>query len=283
MIDSTPTATLLKKAIRHPLRAVRRLVENARQSWLSDAKERELLVDFLSNVFDADTQRILDEYERCGIGGWMERRRAELRDFPGPYRLGSTPAIDCETIYFLVRAMKPNVVVETGVCYGVSSAYILQALKDNDRGTLYSIDLGNTPHEPPNDFFVPLNLKSRWHLIIGDCKQALPLLLAQLRQIDLFHHDSLHTYEHMMWEYEIAHAYLGPSGVLSSHDVRTIVNLRKPLQRNPFETFCEQNRLYSVMSHNVGIAIGDRHSQAERGAFARIDESPSRAPTRRTH
>ena len=42
-------------------------------------------------------------------------------------------------------------------------------------------------------------LRDRWQLIIGDCKHELPQLLAELRQTDLFHHDSLHTYDHMMW------------------------------------------------------------------------------------
>ena len=85
----------------------------------------------------------------------MERRSAKLKNFPGPYRLGATPPFDCETIYLLVRSLKPETVVETGVCYGASSAYILQALKDNGRGVLYSIDLGNPPDEPPSDYFVP--------------------------------------------------------------------------------------------------------------------------------
>ncbi len=284
MIDSIPTATLLKKTIRHPLRAVRRLVENARLARLSDAKERELLVGFLSNEFDADTQRILAEYKCSGIGAWMERRRSELREFRGPYRLGSTPVVDCETIYFLVRALKPSVVVETGVCYGVSSAYILHALKANRCGALYSIDLGNTPNEPPNDFFVPLNLRDRWHLVIGDSKRELPRLLAELRQIDLFHHDSLHTYEHMMWEYETALPHLSPSGAISSHDVRTIVSLKNPFQRNPFETFCEQNHLHTVISHNVGIAVSDRRSEAaERTEIANAPRWRAPPPARRAH
>ena len=43
--------------------------------------------------------------------------------------------------YALCRALRPMRVVETGVCYGVTSAFFLQALRQNDRGTLYSIDL----------------------------------------------------------------------------------------------------------------------------------------------
>ena len=42
MIGSIPTATLLYKASRHPLRAIRRLVEAARLSWRSTSKEREV-------------------------------------------------------------------------------------------------------------------------------------------------------------------------------------------------------------------------------------------------
>ena len=281
MIDSILGARLLKKAIRHPLRAVRRLVEAARHSRLNDAKEHELLVGFLSNVFGADTERIGEQCQRSGIGSWMARRHGELREFPGPYRLSSTGTVDCETLYSLLRAMKPKTVIETGVCYGVSSAYILQALKDNNRGELYSIDLGNPPDEPPNDYFVPLNLRDRWHLIVGDCKEELPSLLARLRQIDLFHHDSLHTYEHMMWEYETAFPYLRPNGVLSSHDVRTIVNLKKPFQRNPFEIFCERNDLRSVISHNVGIAICN--SRADRGELSQAAEPNAEVHTRRAH
>ena len=37
-------------------------------------------------------------------------------------------------LYFLVRKLKPNVVIETGVHRGVSSLFILQALEDNEGG-----------------------------------------------------------------------------------------------------------------------------------------------------
>jgi predicted O-methyltransferase YrrM len=254
-LKSTTTLRLLKKTIRHPLRAVNGVLQAARFARLSERQERDAAVAFLSNAFETDVRSILDKHQRSGFGGWMERRRAQLNDFPGPYRLGATPPFDCDTIYLLVRSLKPDVVVETGVCYGASSAYILQALAENRRGVLYSIDLGNTPNEPPNDFFVPQYLRDRWHLIIGDCKQQLPPLLARLGRIDLFHHDSLHTYEHMMWEYSAAFPYLPANGVLSSHDVRTIVNLARPFQRNPFSAFCEQYGLRSVVSFNVGIAM----------------------------
>ena len=255
MIQSTSTARLIQKAIRHPLRAMRRLVDEARLARLSETQEREVAVEFLSHTFNIDVRSILDKHHRSEFREWIERRQAQLSASRSVFRLGATPQFDCETIYLVVRSLKPEVVVETGVCYGVSSAYILQALRENRRGELYSIDLGNTPDEPPNDFFIPRNLRDRWHLIIGDSKQELPQLLARLGQIDLFHHDSLHTYEHMMWEYNTALPHLHPHGTLSSHDVRTIVDLARPFRRSPFAVFCDENRLHSVVSHNVGVAM----------------------------
>ncbi|MCR4344580.1 MAG: hypothetical protein NUV44_07425 [Candidatus Scalindua sp.] len=37
-------------------------------------------------------------------------------------------------LYLLVRLIKPNQVIETGISSGTSSAYILRALKENERG-----------------------------------------------------------------------------------------------------------------------------------------------------
>jgi predicted O-methyltransferase YrrM len=222
---------------------------------LNKAQERDLLLQFLVDVYGADRKRLLESYEDSGIRARMRRKHGELTQYAGSYRLGATPEFDCESLFFLVRAVKPRTVVETGVCYGVSSTYVLEALNHNGRGELHSIDLGNKPDEPPNDFFVPHRLKHRWHLIQGDSKQELPRLLHELGEIDLFHHDSLHTFEHMTWEYETALPHVSPRGALSSHDVRTVLSLAELFRPDPFATFCERRRLSFVESYNTGIAI----------------------------
>ncbi len=288
MIGSIPTATLVKKAGRHPLRAIRRLVDTARLSGRSTPKEREAAERFMADVFDVDARAIVERCRRLESRAWIERRRGQLNEFTR-YRLGSTPTFDCETLYLLVRAMRPGVVVETGVCYGASSAYILEALKHNERGVLYSIDLGNAADEPPNDFFVPPALQSAWRLIIGDSRQELPRLLAQLGRVDLFHHDSLHTYEHMMWEYETAFPYLAPNGVLSSHDVRTLTSLTDLFKRNPFSVFCERHNLRSVEVRNVGIATRSLRArettpvdlQRRAGSTGELESQPTMGSRRR--
>jgi hypothetical protein len=37
--------------------------------------------------------------------------------------------------------------------------------------------------------------------------------------LDLFYHDSLHTFEHMLWEYQTAWRFLRDGGILLSDDI----------------------------------------------------------------
>ena len=100
-------------------------------------------------------------------------------------------------------------------------------------------------------------LKHRWQLIPGNSKDELPPLLTRLGTIDLFHHDSLHTVEHMRWEYATAWRALSPQGVLSSDDVLTPLSLRTALHRHPFREFCVTVRAQWGVFYGCGIARRD--------------------------
>jgi predicted O-methyltransferase YrrM len=123
--------------------------------------------------------------------------------------------------YVLCRATKPQAVVETGVAYGVTSAFILQALAANEVGSLQSIDL--PPLTADSDQYVgaliPQHLRQRWKLYRGDSKRLLPKVLSETKRVDVFLHDSLHTYGHMKWEFRTARSFLSSSGILISDDV----------------------------------------------------------------
>jgi len=279
-------ARLVKKSFRYPFRAVRNGIGAVKFSMLDLAQERERLFAYLSDAFDADTDRFQRELETSEFKQWTQQRRQDLAGFKGPYRFGSTGEWDCEALYYLVRASRPRTVVETGVCYGASSSYILEALAHNGSGRLYSIDLGNAPDEPPNDFFVHPAHRRHWLLLIGDSKEVMPPLLEGLGQIDLFHHDSLHTYEHMMWEYETAFAHLNPTGALSSDDVGIILKLSEPFRRSPFADFCDAHGWIWQGVRNFGMAVNGspdiarlRRQRIHSTGAAREDRF-SEAPTR---
>jgi len=119
--------------------------------------------------------------------------------------------------YALCRATKPKIVVETGVCYGVTSAFVLKALETNGLGSLHSIDL------PPMGItvgaLVPEVLRPRWELHIGLSRRLLPKLLRHLRRVDFFIHDSGHTYRNMRREFLDVSGFLAPGAVVLADDV----------------------------------------------------------------
>jgi predicted O-methyltransferase YrrM len=123
--------------------------------------------------------------------------------------------------YAVVRAHKPERILETGVANGVSSAYLLLALQRNQKGELHSIDVGDGSfvlHGRSTGWLVPDWLRPRWTLHLGDAREYLPQVLDQLGVVDIFIHDSLHTYEHMKFEYQLAYPHLRRGGVLVSDD-----------------------------------------------------------------
>ena len=141
-------------------------------------------------------------------------------------------------LYAVVREVRPRVAVETGVCNGVSTAFLLLALERNGEGGLHSIDfpeVAGAAYEPGTfwdgkggavippgkepGWMIPEQLRSRWTLTTGRSQEVLPPLLDRVRPIDLFLHDSEHTYECMRFEFEHAFAALRQGGVLAADDV----------------------------------------------------------------
>ncbi|SRR6266851_6650690 len=123
--------------------------------------------------------------------------------------------------YAAVRALAPDYIVETGVANGVSSSYLLFALQKNGHGCLHSVGLADPGYLPAGKepgWLVPDWLRAPWHIHVGDAREILPGLFAQSGSIDIFIHDSLHTYDHMLWEFETAYSYLRPGGLLISDD-----------------------------------------------------------------
>ena len=152
------------------------------------------------------------------------------------YVFGNLREEEAINLYALLRKTRPDVVVETGVCNGFSSAFILAALEQNGAGRLYSIDLPEVAGvTPPGTFWesklgaaipageepgwiIPDRLRSRWRLTLGRTQDVLPPLLAELGTIDCFFHDSEHSYECMSFEFAAAWPALRAGGTLVADD-----------------------------------------------------------------
>ncbi|MCL4413112.1 MAG: class I SAM-dependent methyltransferase [Candidatus Thermoplasmatota archaeon] len=153
------------------------------------------------------------EIDRSSTGGWFGVKESLL--------------------FTLVRSLRPLTIVETGVAQGVSSYVILRAIKLNGKGKLISVDLPNrvptgyaysdgtqdpvyVPQSLEPGWLVPSELRSSWTLLIGKSSKVLPTLNSNL---DLFFHDSEHSYENMMFEFEWALLHLSKNGIISSDDI----------------------------------------------------------------
>ena len=147
--------------------------------------------------------------------GDFMREMIQRRDAYGSQ--GLMGALDCATLYALTRWQRPAAVVESGGFVGMSSAFILKALMDEGLTTakLYSIELSEDCDQGvliPDELrlqFVPLRGK------VEDFVQddRLP------SSIDMFLHDSSHSYRHMLWEFREFWPRLRDGGLLVSHDV----------------------------------------------------------------
>lgn len=146
------------------------------------------------------------------------QRLVSQAPFPLAHNADFTLAYLC---YLVCRATKPATVLETGVAYGVTSAYILKALEVNGHGLLHSVD--RPPFEPDADqfvgFLIPEALKSRWRLHRGVSRRVFPRLLPQLGPVDVFIHDSRHTYRNIDYELRAVQRHLAPRSVVMADDV----------------------------------------------------------------
>lgn len=124
-------------------------------------------------------------------------------------------------IWCLIRHLRPNHVVETGVAHGVTSRFILEALERSGGGHLWSIDLPPLERVWQKQVGIAIGDRymQRWSYIKGSSRRRLPELLSQLGQIDLFIHDSLHSERNVRFELEKAWAVVKPGGALVVDDV----------------------------------------------------------------
>jgi len=160
--------------------------------------------DFIIKLAGADAAEIngyvsgfrLDRRLQDGIA---EKKAAFGKSGRGSwgYGIGGTAGL---VLYILCRRGKPDVVVETGVASGVSSTHILGALEQNQRGRLYSIDQPGWMGDL-SGWLIPDYLKSRWQLIAGRSSEKLAPLLKTVAPIDVFLHDSDHSYPNMLREF----------------------------------------------------------------------------------
>ena len=124
--------------------------------------------------------------------------------------------------YVLIRKFHLKKIVETGVSMGWSSYMILKALEREKEGKLYSIDIDSSEklkQEGSVGYLVPKKLNHNWKLILGDSNKLLRPTLEKIKNIDMFIHDSDHSYKTMLYEFQLSWKFLNQKGFLCSDDI----------------------------------------------------------------
>lgn len=149
--------------------------------------------------------------------------------------------------YALIRILKPYLVVETGTDKGLGTLLIAQALKENGVGIVYTLDV--------DPYAGSLIEESKWNnikVLRGDSLE----LLKEIKEIDLFIHDSDHSRNHEYLEYKTVEKNLSPYGVvLSDNSEYTDALLAWSLEKNrEFISFKENPRDHWYKGDGIGFS-----------------------------
>jgi hypothetical protein len=173
---------------------------------------RAMLQRLCPSLDPARLQSLRNEHRE--LGDELKRRYRE-RDlaFPPGHAIAEGTSF---LLYALARIRRPRTVVETGVANGHSTYYLLRALGRNGRGRLVSFDVSARAgsllsNDERRVFDLRLLPKRRPESAFARQIEALP-------DIDLFHHDSLHSYDWQTLEYETIRRCC-PEALMTSEDV----------------------------------------------------------------
>jgi predicted O-methyltransferase YrrM len=199
------------------------------EAW--DAVLSETLVEAASVPYAAQV------FERRS---YVERYMSELgRQYNAHYVPGWVNLDDALFLYWLVRQVKPRTIVQTGVCNGLSTAFMMLGLtKNGPEGRLKVIDLRpvfdaqdpawrvegkvcgvGIPQGRTSGWLVPDAYRERLDIWSGDAKDLLPRMVDKADAIDFFYHASDHSYNHMMFEFHQAKRKLNRGGLVVGDDV----------------------------------------------------------------
>jgi len=196
---------------------------------------------------------------------YIENYLKELNEkYEAHYAAGWVNLDDALFLYWLVRKLNPKTIVQTGVCNGLSSAFMMLGLvKNGPQGSLHVIDLPPVfsakdaawtikdkvygvviPEGKSSGWIVPDQYRDRFEVWNGDAKILLPKMIDHVDAVDLFYHDSDHTYDHMMFEFREAKRKLNPGGLIVGDDISWNASVWD---------FADQ---YGVPSYNYKGAVG---------------------------
>ncbi len=183
----------------------------------------------ISEFLDTPESEIKAYFDELNNSKFIDKLTTKLAPYSNIQTGSMMSPLRGPILYVMMRVIQPKIIVETGVASGASSSFLLKALQKNNSGHLHSIDLPALPENDPDvrlpehkkpGWLVDDELKDRWTYHEGKSFDLLKPLLDEFNEIDVFIHDSLHTYENMIFEYITTWPYIKQGGFLASDDIK---------------------------------------------------------------
>ena len=158
--------------------------------------------------------------------------------------------------YAVARALKPRLVVETGIKHGLGALVLLVALERNARegsgGRLISFD-----PDPFSGWVVPDRLRHNWEPILESTFDALETALAG-KEVDLFICDTPPDYETESFEMctALRHAALEIVLIAANGDRTTVLPELAAERDGEYHYFAERPRRHIYPGAGIGLALG---------------------------
>jgi hypothetical protein len=214
------------------------------------AANKDYLAWFVANICDIsvkdvygyfnelETNSLLDAYIQAGLANHRRGNEIDREAFFGR-RLGW---------YAIVRAVKPQLVVETGTEKGLGSLVLPEALIQNGSGRLITVDM-----EPSSGLLIGAKYDGVIQRVIDDSLVA----ISQIDQIDLFIHDSDHSAEHEAQEFELLQSRLSVNGIVLSDNSHATTELAKwsLRQGRRFMYFAEEPLDHWYPGAGIGVSM----------------------------
>ncbi len=153
--------------------------------------------------------------------------------------------------YSLVRAVEPDHVVETGTHLGLGSCVIAAALLRNGHGRLTTMDI---------DTEAGYLIGEPWASVIDRRTGSSIDVLTELKDVDVFLHDSLHTYDYETKELTAVEPNLRPDAIILSDNAHESSALSDWAERSGrhYLFFKEQPRDHWWPGDGIGAAWTSR-------------------------
>ncbi len=166
----------------------------------------------------------------------------------------------CHLLYFLVRKMNLRIIVESGVSLGYSSATLLDAIKKNGNGILYSSDF---PYPGLNDsekyigILVPKELRNDWVLKIKGDEYNLPEISKIAGKVDLIHYDSDKTFAGREFALRVLEKNISSNTVIIMDDIHENAHFKKLVDKfasRSFKVFRFKNKYIGMIERSSSQA-----------------------------